>query len=77
MLTSLEEMTVREAQRYVEHSNFSNNSRVAKLIAIIKRLTTPITVNYDDEVAAEQVKTIDEKLKPEFADFTWETVEKE
>ena len=37
----------------------------------------PIPVRYDDEVTAAQVRAIDEKLKPEFADGDWKTVEKE
>lgn len=37
----------------------------------------PLPVNYDDEVTAEQLKAIDEKLAPEFAGGDWKTVEKE
>lgn len=37
----------------------------------------PAIVSYDDVVTAEQVRAIDEKLKPEFAGGDWKTVEKE
>ena len=38
---------------------------------------SPLPISYDDEVTPEQVKAIDEKLKPEFTGGDWKTVEKE
>ena len=39
--------------------------------------TPYLTVSYDDEVTAEQVKAVDDHLAPEFTRGDWKTVESE
>lgn len=50
-----------------------------KAVAYVKCVLEqqPLPVSYDDEVTAEHVKAIDEKLAPEFAAGDWKTIEKE